>query len=293
MSETKSYSVRYYQGVTKQTEQCTLKVSDIVTGIAEQVAAGEMAPQHSDGEVYELRDLLSFNNGAVIRGVFAVLRDDAPHIREAAGSEKPIPLAEGDAILEKNHFLFFKANQLLVWQVNGRASHVSRLERYLTSCTDNQCAVLFDDVLSLNALDQLTNGVVTRLEFRAAKPRNAELIDPNDWESRAFEMMNDSDASIVSVTVSTRSKQRGLSDRLKGAIHRLLNADTTRKVEIKLRNVEDPIDLMTECLKGKIVVDMDGLYPNTKQMFSEMQVLKDSHQPALDAYFGRGNAVLD
>lgn len=291
--ETKNYGVRFYQGVSKNSAGDAKPVWLMLHEIADMVQAGGMAPQQIVGdERHELRDLYSSNGGAVVRGVLAVLRNDAPHIRDAGGAERPIELLEGDSILEKNHFMFYRENQVLVWQVNGRGSHISRFEKYMTMCAAGG-TVVFDDILSMSALEKLEHGIVSRLEFRAAKPRNAALIDPANWESGAFDMMSGADATQITVKVSTKRKSAGLSDEIKAVVHRLLDSDATRKVAVKLKNIDEPIDMLAECLKGTITVDMDGLYPQAMSMFGALDLAKRAKQPDLDAYFGSGNASLD
>lgn len=292
-TDQKTYAVRFYCGTAKNSDGETKAVSEILSRLAVAAENGDQNFQsHAGDERFELRDLYKSAAGGYISGVLAVLRPDAPHIREASGSEKPIPLKEGDSVIEKNHFIYYREHELLAWQVNGRGSHVSRMEKHLSMATGMNYLVTLDDVLTLDALTRLSQGIVTKLEFRAAKPKNAALIDSANWESAAFDMMSESDATLVNVSVSTRSRHSGLSSSLKGAIHRLLNAETTRKVQVKLRAVEDPIDLMAECLKGKITVKMKGLYPDSKQVIAEMDTVKRSLQASIDAYFGKGDAVL-
>jgi hypothetical protein len=289
---TKRYGVRFYCGVRGEPVQL-LKLSDLFHKLASDAAAGEMPPRiKNGGQDYELRDLISLNGGAVVKGVFAVLRDDAPHIRQPDGSEEPIVLDENAGLIEKNHFIYYSQNEVLVYQINGRASHVSRFEQYLTACTGNLETISLDDILSLDAMQQLQQGVLKAFEFRVAKPRNAALINPADWESGAFSLLSGADASIISVSVRTRSKGNGLSAKLKDVAHRLLDSDSTRKVSVKLSGIDHPIDLMAECLKHTIGVDMDGMYPIPDSMFVELQAAKDSKQAMLDAYFGQGNAAL-
>lgn len=290
--ETKRFGVRFYNGMRSANER-QQKVSDLLNELATKTEQGEMSPRHHDaGQDYELRDLVSINDGAVIMGVFAVLRDDAPHIRQPDGSEEPIELDENAGIIEKNYFIYYRANEVLVYQINGRASHISKFEKYLTRCTGDVDTVSFGDILTLDAVERLRAGIVKSLEFRMARPRNAALLNPEDWEHGAFNLLDGADATTISVKVSTRSRGNGLSDRLRGAIHRLINGDTTRAVKVKLAGDEFPIDLLAECVKGRIEVEMHGLYPVPAYVFQALQAVKDRNQDMLDAFFGQGDAQL-
>lgn len=285
----KKFTVRFYKG-TRGEPVLGKKLSDLLHSMA---VREDAPPRINMGDQdYELRELRSLNEGQVIKGVFAVLRDDAPHIRKADGVEAPILLEEEEGLIEKNYFLYHRANEVLTYQVNGRASHVSRFERYLTDCTGGEDTVSFSDILLVDTFQRLQQGLIKSFKFRVAKPKNAALVDPHDWESPAFGLMDGADASIITVNVRTRSKERGLSATLKDAAHRLIQSEATRKVEVELIGDQYPIDLMAECLKCTIEVQMNGLYPTPESVFGQLQRAKDSSQGSLDAYFGVGDAAL-
>jgi hypothetical protein len=289
--EQKGYNIRFYQGTAYDSNGKSHKVSDILTKLVNHVQANQVpAPVASGDNEFEVRDISE--SGGFFSGVLAVLRPDAPHIRDSAGGERPIPLNDGDRLMEKNHFIYYAENELLAWQVNGRGSHVSRLEKYLTAFSG--LTVTLDDMLKIDAWQRLSNGIISRVEFRLAQPRNPALIDSANWESAAFEMMSGSDATTVSVSVSTKRKNRGLSAKMKEAVRRLMDGDTTRKLKVKLREIDDPVDLLTECLRTRITVDMDGLYPkDSRQVFAEMATAKRELQPEFDRHFGApGNALV-
>lgn len=288
---TKRYGVRFYRGgVGPDGEAGT--VSELLSSASERQSQGHPMPQLAEGETrYELRDFQDFNSGAVFQGVLAVLRDEAPHIRRSDGTEAPIDLNDDEHVIEKNHFLFFQQHELLVWQVNGRASHVSRFERYLSMAAP--AAVVFNDVLDTTALQRLEHGVVKRIKFRVASPKNAQSIDSSDWESGAFEIMSGVDATVIEVNVSTRRKVKGLSNSVKGAIHRLVNRAETRSLKVELLGDKQPIDIFADCLTENINVEMHGLYPIPGSIFAELDAAKGRQQAAIDAIFGASSGVLE
>lgn len=104
----KSFGVRFYQGqVGAAGEDGT--VSDLLLSLLDNHMKGELLPQTEEGRLkHELRELSATENGKVIKGVLALVRDDAPHIREADGGERPIELADHEGILEKNYFLLLR-----------------------------------------------------------------------------------------------------------------------------------------------------------------------------------------
>lgn len=288
----KHYGVRFYRGrVGADGNSGT--VSEILLSLYQAAQInGNSIPQWDAGSCkYELRDLVPFNDGASFKGVLAVLRDDAPHIRGADGVERDIPLDVNEHVIEKNHFLFFRENELLVWQVNGRASHISRLEQYVTMLAP--ATVTFDDIINSSALARLEHGTVKRFRLRVAKPRNAAAVNPENWEDGAFELMNGIDGTTLQVEIATRRKAKGLSGSVKAAIHRLLDRGETRALEVRLEGDKEPIDLFADCIRDKMHVDMNGMYPFPESIFAELSAAKDRQQATLDDFFGIGDAVLE
>jgi hypothetical protein len=287
----KSFGVRFYTASILD-PNVPHPVSDVLAAIEAAVSSGNPMPHLPDGTVaYELRDFVSFNNGAAFRGVLAVLRDDAPNIREANGAERPIVLAPDERIIEKNHFLYFKDQELLVWQVNGHGSHVSRFERYLSTVAGH--GVSLSDIIQPAALERLNAGTVKRFKVRIASPRNAEAVDPNNWESDAFNLMRGVNGTNITLEISTRKHGKGLANEIKQVAHRLLDRADTRALEVKLDGQTEPIDLFADCLTEKIEVKMVGAYPDTQDMFAGLAAAKDRRRGDLDGYFGQGDLVLE
>jgi hypothetical protein len=286
----KTYVIRFYSGMVSSPDS-TVSVSTTLKDLCERKSRGEIISGYkADGLEYELRELEAFNCGESFKGVLAVLRDEAPHIRDGFGNERPIELEHDERLIEKNYFLHFKDRELLVWQVNGKGSHVNRLEAYLKNICG--CPVVFADIINSASLEKLDRGPIRRIKFKIARQRNAEAIDPNCWESRAFELMGGVDATTLSIEVATRRKKKGLSDSVKEAVHRLMDRTETRSIEVKLLGIEEPIDIFADRIKDRIQVEMRGLYPVPSEMFSELASAKDRQAEALDAYFGVGSNVL-
>lgn len=287
----KSFGVRFY------TANClgdapVVAVADLLQSIYEASQRGELSPQLEDeGCRYEIRELQSLGAATSFKGVLAVVRDDAPHIRAADGAERKIDLEEEEGVLEKNYFLFFRQHNLLVWQVNGRASHVMRFERYLSMLSPN--TIVFDDVIDRGSLARLQAGTVKRIQVRIALPKNAEAYDPEVWEGGAFDMMAGVGATTMQFELATRRKGRGLERTVKEAVHRLLNRKETRAVRVRMDGQRDFIDLMADCITDQVQVQMFGLYPNPTSVFAELASAKDRQYPRLEAYFGIDDQVLD
>lgn len=283
----KQFGVRFYKGNVLNSG---VLVSDILQQLYTAHQGGQTYPHVSGSSVaYELRDFTSLNNGSVFTGVLAVLRDDAPNIRDGQGNERPITMQPGDRLIEKNHFVFYKERQLLAWQVNARASHVSRFEQYLSTAAG--AIVGFDDIISAASFKRISEGVVKKLEVRIAAPKNPALIPSTDWTSRAFQMMSGVGATSIKIDVSTRTG-KGLMDGVKQVIHQLKDSAEAESIKVKLAGDSEPVDLVADSIRGKVSVNMVGLYPDPIDMFAQLQHLKDAKKGELDEFFGQGTNVL-
>lgn len=287
----KSFGVRFYQGYLHDNERGRT-VHDLFNELLQKQDLGQSPPQVGDGTIkHELRELKASQNGKVVQGVLALVRDDAPHIREADGGERPIELDDQEGILEKNYFLYYKDQCLLVWQVNGRASHISRFESYLSSYAG--AIAQFNDILQEGAYDRLRNGLIKSLRFRIAKRRNANAIDPHDWESDVFDLMGGVGGTVIEVKVSTRRKGKGLTNGVTDAIHRMMNRDDVSALQVKIDGQTEPIDLFADRIFDRIEVQMLGHYPAPLDIIAQLAQAKDRQQQALEASLGKGNQVLE
>lgn len=283
----KQFGVRFYKGNGLDP---SILVSDILQQLYTAHQQGQPYPHVSDGSVaYELRNFSSHNSGSVFTGVLAVLRDDAPNIRDDKGVERPIDLQPGERVIEKNHFAFYKERQLLAWQVNARASHVSRFEQYLSSAAGG--VIGFDDIITAASFVRLSQGVVKKLEVKIAAPKNPALVPSTDWSSQAMRMMSGVGATSIKIDVSTR-KRKGLVDGVKQVIHELIDSTEAESIKVKLAGDAEPIDLVADSIKGKVSVNMVGMYPDPIDMFAQLQQLKDVKKSELDEFFGQGPSVL-
>lgn len=283
----KHFGVRFYRGDVLDSN--TL-ISDLLQQLYTAHQNGQPYPHVSGSTVaYELRDFTSLNGGNVFTGVLAVLRDDAPNIRDDQGVERPIAMQPGDRLIEKNHFVFYKERQLLAWQVNARASHVSRFEQYLSEASG--LVVGFDDIISAASFQRISQGVVKKLEVRIAAPTNPALVPATDWTTRAFQLMSGVGATSIKIDVSTRTS-KGLMDGVKQVIHQLKDSSEAESIKVKLAGDAEPIDLVADSIRGKVSVNMVGLYPDPIDMFRQLQQLKDVKKGELDEFFGQGSHVL-
>lgn len=288
----KTFKVRFYQAHTEENEK-EVTAANVLLCLASKQENGELLPQVGEGkQKHEIRELKATKNQKFVRGVLALVRDDAPHIREEDGSERIIELKEEEGVLEKNYFLFYPETRLLVWQVNGSASHVSRLGRYLTEVSGVK--IKFLDILQKRAYERLQQGVVNAMQFRVARMQNADNIDENDWEAGAFELMSGVGGTAIKVEVSTPRISRGLdASALKKIVKRLMGRNDIKTLKVSLDGEKEPIDLLADRISDSIKVNMAGRYPIPEDVVNKLAEARDRQRDALEDILGVGDKILE
>jgi hypothetical protein len=285
----KSYMVRFYAASVEQPDDAKpYRIQDLFRELAKVAqTTGGLCPPTSDGNVtYEIRDLRSLNAGAVMTGVFAVMRDDAPHIRSQDRTEREIPLLEDEGVLEKNHFIYYAATGLIVWQVNRHANHPIRFEQYLTDLAGLERGVVFGDILTRDAWKKLRHGIVKRVEVTIDIPKNPMAFDPDDFTGPTLQTMERAGAQRALVTLSA-GRGNTMTTWIREQLLRLKGGPHIDRLQVTLEKEARPLDLLANTVRDTIEVVMNGRYPNTPQTLVELAGAYERQREALRAHFGQ------
>lgn len=232
------------------------------------------------------------------RASFVRFRDELPIVGNRVSSEeKPPKLDDGDEVLEKNHFsLFVNDNgvEIIAYQVSMEGSDVGALARYFTFAGGGQHSVSFDEVLTGDSLQKLNQGTLKAVEFEIAKPRSRAFApDPNDtWTSDAMKFMTSTGGTRYKVKVLTTSKDKGLIGTIKDQIGLLLKSTQTKKLTVRLSDLDHPLDLFADRVFDKITVDLKNGRPDSTQIFTEIAAAKVANI-GLEPYLAKGDEALD
>jgi len=287
----KEYKIRFYVGVSQSSSTVAPKtIAQLIDAEIAHQKTGAVPNTHQIGDRYvDLSELVNLNSGSVYKGVIRLLRDDAPHKRDVSGVEAPLNLSVGDKIVEKNHFVFYAANNLLVWQTNATACHYSTLAGLLTCLSGHHTTVIFSDILSPSALQKIQSGALKKLKVKFASPKNAKQYDPHDWTDLSRKFANDADNAKVSVEISVGKSPTTLPEKFKSLLLGLV-PNTHGEVEALHASVagqKEPIDLLGDCIKDKMIVSLNGgHYPKSSDVFAELDSAKTRQQASLNAFFG-------
>lgn len=245
----------------------------------------------------ELRNLVVGERRDRIHGVLAKLRMDAPSVRLADGGEESLDLNEGESLLEKNHFILFKRDGLVVWQTNKAANHQSRFARMIEGFSGNNGVAALDDVLSANAVQALNSGRLRKVDVKLRCPDHA-VQDPYDFGDGALsDLAGATPGAYLTVSLSVGKQKRTLDQRVTSWVRDLLPGTVADRAEIQQLRIKtdehaQPIDLLAETVKGTVSVNMIGLYPDPQTMFHEMNRVLQDKRNEIETFF-QSDSVLE
>ncbi len=240
----------------------------------------------STGHHFELREI-QHEGQDIVKGCLAMLRIDAPNVRKATGKEALIPLEEGETLLEKNYFLYFKSKRLLVWQFNLAANHVSNLTLMISNLTGGQKIVGYQYLIKdLFAMQPDTE--IEYCELRISQPRKKSEkhevanLDPTEWGINPFEIMASSGARQLAITLTNRTED-GLLGSVAKMARDLVGVNVTKTLRVKVDGAKEPIDLLAERFTYKEVVDFVGHYPDPNKIILALKEAKKKFDAEKDA----------
>ena len=253
------------------------------------------------GDIHlQVRGIEPLPGNAGVKGYVARFRDETP----LTGSpdtpvETPMKLEEGNGLIERNHFVLYRERgdlELIAYQAALEGTHVSGLARYLTLLFGAHDAVHFNEILNSEAYTALaTGGLIKAIDFRVAKPRSKRFApDPEDtWTQEGIQFMNSTGATSYEVTISTKQKDRGLLANVRQSVESLLHSPLTKKLKVKMSEIEEPINLLADRIMEKItVIPVEGNITSAA-VLDGIRAAKARVQPQLDVIFGRGDEILE
>jgi hypothetical protein len=280
----KNVKIGFYRGYVKDSH-------DAITEVLGGLASSHDYPYIDGGDVqYQIRGLHQFHGGASFKGVFAKLRkNDIPHIGALGGSEREIGIQDDEGVIEKNYFLYFKKNQLLVYQSNFNGSTITALETYFSKRLNT--ATSFHPILRLDAMQSFLKNELkpTCIEFKIASPTNPAMYDSDDFSRHIISLMSETGGASLGLTINAGGRgknKKSLFMDIKQTLKNLVLKGDVTAAKIKLDGIEHPVDLLADRIIAIRKVKMNGRYPVEDDMYAALLTAKDEYESALSQYFG-------
>lgn len=246
-------------------------------------------------EQYQIRSIESNKTETVYKAVFGRCRYN--EALEQAGEntiDKDVELLPGHGLVEKNHFLFYKNLNLIVFQFNNNASRIGKLQRYLSRTL--QVELTLEAVLAEDSYTKLLNsGPLKRLELSIRLPRFKQ--DQSDsFLYEAIKNFQNDNAGRVKIVLSP-DRGCSLSESLRLPFVNIARAGLATVARAKTEPAEDLdrngneikdeiIDLILNKVKKSFDVTVDGSNKiNVISLYAGLAGAKDECNEQLRKFF--------
>ncbi|MDP3822872.1 MAG: hypothetical protein Q8R33_15480 [Burkholderiales bacterium] len=218
-----------------------------------------------DGDGWQIRELIQV--GTVWKGVFARLRDDAPHVVDVADTEHELDLDEGDRILDKCYFIYRSTNDVLTWQYNRSVSGLARFQLYLSTVIAQFVELPY--IVDTAVLQEVLQRSIHELQFTYSRPLQPEAAAPS-WRQGAFDLLRSVHGAVGKFVVRGE-RSSPLGGGIRQMVRQLVQSNDVNRIRVKLTDEADMIDLFISPIKDRIEVPMDGRYPVATSVFEELE----------------------
>jgi hypothetical protein len=240
----------------------------------------------SEEDRYQVRSIIPSAKGAVVLGVFGRCRfGEQPVQGTMDGQESDVELAPGHGLIQKNHFMFVSALNLLVYQRNVDGSHISRFQSYVRHATGRP--VELEPLLTRDSYRKLLEGGEAKwVDFSFSKPK-----DPSMYEGmatkKAVELVNEMGGLNARIRVSVGRSDQTLVNQLKDAIVMMARSGQAKVARVKLEELEAPVDLIAERIVETATVPVqENGRPSSRDIYAALQEARTQRGDDIRTFFG-------
>ena len=226
-----------------------------------------------------------------------IRKADLPEVGAPGQHSKTIELSADEGVIEKNFFVFYKENSLLVMHRNDTANTGSHLAQLLTGAIG--VAFYASPLIRPDQAEKLLNNRLNIKKFsvRVPKPTNPELYPQDSISSKTIELLNQSGADSLDVTFTIDQKldtsAGRLTSALQSAIGSLLSMGATKaKLDTDENGKILPIDLIANRIYSKQSIKTNSYFPVSESMYKLADKAKDEQRELLDEYFGNTSRIV-
>jgi len=265
-----------------------------------EIAAGNLpSVGASGGYTREIFDLSRRQRPASFSGQFRKFRtSDLPEVGAAGSRAEELELAEGEGLIERNFFVYYRQHSLLGWHVNGHASTPRQLATFLAQATGSKVAA--EPVPMAGAIDRLLRGRVDvkRITASVARPTNADLVADDEYSDEVMALLTglEGDSMHISIGIDSRRGDTAgrLATRAKNFLQSMLaRGATTARADVMEDGVEYPIDLILDRVISHQYAETNAKFPPSGTMYQLIDNAHRDHRADFQAHFGEEGRILD
>lgn len=265
-------------------------------GIAHCPALADLLERHANGhapafpleagskELFQVRSITAYAGGNVFSAVFGRCKfGQKPEQASVDGGEEDVDLKPGYGLVEKNHFVFLKDLNLVIFQRNGNAARYTHFQNYLNKPNYEGYTLL--PVLTKDSYSRIENGgPLKKLEISVRSPAIA-LDAETAYLKNYIDMFQGSRAGSMKVVLSG-AKSGGLTHEAKHAFLSLARYGRAKVARAIMQDDNEVIDLIADRITHPMSVSvLPNGRPDAASMFQELAAAKDACASQLREYF--------
>lgn len=281
-TQTRRYTADFYC-FEKEDEAHNSALADLLI-----THSGGHAPAHAlepgSKELFQVRSIKAYAGGNVFSAVFGRCKfGEKPEQTAVDSDEEDVDIKPGYGLVEKNHFIFFKDLNLVVFQRNGNAGRYTHFQSYLNKPNFEGYTLL--PVLTKDSYSRIENGGALK-KVEISVRQTALALDPETAHLQHYiEMFRGSHAGRMKVVLSG-AKSGGLTEATKEAFLTLARYGRATIARATLDDDSEVIDLIADRITHAMNVKLlaNGR-PDPTSMFQELASAKDACAQDLQQYF--------
>ncbi|MGX1179365.1 hypothetical protein AB7M31_002433 [Pseudomonas sp. IAP-CY TE4608] len=226
-----------------------------------------------------------------------IRKADLPEVGAPGQHSKTIELDADEGVIEKNFFVFYKENSLLVMHRNDTGNTANHLAQLLTGALG--VAFYAAPLIQPDQAEKLLNNKLNIKKFsvKVPKPTNPELYPQDSISAKTIELLNQSGADSLDVTFTIDQKldtsAGRLTNALQSAIGSLLSMGATKaKLETDENGKILPIDLIANRIYSKQSIKINSSFPPSESMYKLADKARNEQKELLDEYFGNTSRII-
>jgi len=239
-------------------------------------------------EHHQVRSIVRSAKGRVIKGVFGKWRNNVmPEQANAEGKEADVRLRPGYGLVEKNFFVYYTDQNLLLYQRNASGSHPSKFQAYFSQLAGSPIGL--EPILTRDSYQRVLNGGEPKwVEISVQPPKDPDFYG-DEWTSDAMRLLNGAGAHLARIRMSaSRAGDAHLLGRIKDAVVDVARSGRARVARIRLEEDNEPIDLIADRIIESITVELNEKgRPNPDDIFAAIAALRDKRKDDLKTFFGK------
>ncbi|CAI8897910.1 DUF4747 family protein [Pseudomonas sp. IT-232MI5] len=291
----RNYCFDFYSLRCEQNDLFTMTAGEAF----ERIASGEFLPSYSSygctREVFGLKHRPETDS--FVGQIRKIRKADLPEVGVPGRDSKKLELELDEGVIEKNFFVYYRKNSLLILHRNDDGNTGAHLAQLLSS----SAGVLFfsSPIIQADQVERLLNNKLTIKKFsvKIPRPTNPSLYPQDSISAKTIELLNQSGADSLDITFTIDQKIETsagkLSSSLQSAIGQLLSMGATKaKLDTDENGKILPIDLIANRIYSIQHTNTNSYFPPSESMYKLADKAKNEQREPLDDYFGKTARIV-